>query len=97
MEKPELFLTQFFQRNGYVRVPNRETKKELGKSYKKGYEVRFVLETQSELDQVRDLLMQAGFKPGKPFKKHSRIIQPVYGKRAVGFFQPLLRNTKGVK
>lgn len=85
-EKPEVLLKQFFQQHGYVRGPNETRKKQLGQTYKKGYEVRLVAKTQSELAHIRHLLGQIGFKAGKPFRKHGRIVQPIYGKSAVEWF-----------
>jgi hypothetical protein len=59
-----------------------------GQKYKKGYEVRLVAATRQELKQIRQLLIQIGFKPAKPFRKARRIAQPVYGKAAVKWFAP---------
>jgi len=74
-----------FRRGGYVRVPNMAKRQAVGaQTYKKGYEVRFVLSTQAELNEVRRLLRTAELRPGKPFMKHSKWIQPVYGQVAVG-------------
>jgi hypothetical protein len=85
-EKPDVLLKQFFQQHGYVRVANETRKEQLGQKYKKGYEVRLVVKTQSELAHIRQLLHQIGFKAGKPFQKHSRIVQPIYGQSAVEWF-----------
>ncbi len=85
-ERPDVLLKQFFQQHGYVRVANETRKEQLGQKYKKGYEVRLVAKTQSELVHIRQLLHQVGFKAGKPFQKYSRIVQPIYGKSAVEWF-----------
>lgn len=70
--------------SGYARVADLAKRKQRGSaSYKKGYEVRFVLATKEELAHVRRLLKAAGFEPGKPFAKHSKLVQPVYGREAV--------------
>jgi len=79
-------LLQLFRRNGYTRAPRDERRRELGRKYKKGWEVRLVLKTQEELDEVRGLLAQAGLKAAKPFKKSKRWAQPIYGKEAVELF-----------
>lgn len=77
-----------FRRGGYVRSADLAKRKERGSErYKKGYEVRFVLDTESELKDVRRLLKAAGYKPGKPFEKHAKIVQPVYGRVAVEAFR----------
>lgn len=58
----------------------------MGQKYKKGYEVRLVANSKEELEDMRQLLQQSGFKPGKPYKKHFQFVQPVYGKLAVDWF-----------
>ena len=79
-------LKKLFKASGYVRLAHRELREKLGQKYKKGYEVRFVLSTKTELNQARQWLSQMGFKPGKPFAKHRRVVQPVYGRAAVEWF-----------
>ncbi len=79
-------LAQLFERNGYVRLPHEERRRELGSKYEKGWEVRLVLNTQSELDEVRPLLERMGLKPGRPVKKSNQWVQPIYGKQAVDLF-----------
>jgi len=85
-DSAEALLRQSFRQDGYVRVVNKARRKEMGRKYRKGYEVRLVVKTPPELTQVRQLLRQIGFKPGKPFEKHRRIVQPIYGKAAVEWF-----------
>jgi len=79
-------LLTFFQRNGCVRVVDEKRRKEFGQKYKKGYEVRLVAYSKEELEIMRHLLQQFGFKPAKPYKKHLQFVQPVYGKLAVDWF-----------
>ena len=55
-------------------------------TYKKGFEVRFAAASPADLNQLRRLLSGAGLKPGRPYKKANRWIQPVYGRAAVGLF-----------
>ncbi len=83
-------LKAIFRRNGYIRVPIEARRKMQGRKYKKGYEVRLVAEEQEELDDIRIALTRIGLKPGKPFAKGSRTIQPVYGKEAVDFFKAMI-------
>ncbi len=91
-DRPDALLAQFFRQSGYIRRPDVERREQLGYTrYKKGYEVRLVVRTQRELAQVRRLVRQAGFAPGKPFQKHHQLVQPVYGKAAVDYFLTLLR------
>jgi hypothetical protein len=79
-------LRQIFARNGYIRVPRDERRREIGTRYKKGWEVRLILKSQEELDGARRLLEQVRLKPGKPFLKARRYAQPVYGRKAVELF-----------
>ena len=85
-ESPEAMLRQFFRRGGYVRVVDRARRKEIGPLYKKGYEVRLVVKTRDELLEVRRLLRAVGFTPAATFRKHNRIVQPIYGKAAAEWF-----------
>ena len=82
----EKLLIAFFLRNGCVRVMNEERRKAEGQKYKKGYEVRLVAKSKEELEDMRQLLQQFGFKPGNPYKKFLQFVQPVYGKSAVEWF-----------
>jgi len=85
--QPEALLAQLYQRHGYMRVPNETRRKEEGSKYKKGYEIRLVAKTQREIAMLRRLLRRAGLKGGKPFKKHNRWVQPIYGKQAMDRFR----------
>lgn len=76
----------FFERNGYLRLPNTERREKDRSDYKKGYEVRLVAKDASELDQIRDLLVAAGFKTAKAFQKGSQWVQPIYGRESVDRF-----------
>jgi len=79
-------LADVFRRNGYVRAPDMEKRKQFGLKYRKGWEVRLVLASEEDLEETRRLLAKAGLTAGQPFTKHSRWVQPVYGKTAVEFF-----------
>lgn len=83
-------LVMFFKRNGYIREPDENRRKKDGQSYKKGYEIRFVVNDKTELVKVKSLLHMYGFKVGKPFKKRLQTIIPVYGKDAVEKFRKIL-------
>lgn len=77
-------LRQLLLNGGYVRVADLAKRSAHGSaSYKKGYEARFVVATRQELESVRRLLKAAGFRAGKPFAKHTKLVQPVYGRDAV--------------
>lgn len=90
-ESAEVKLIQYFRRNGYVRVVNPKRREELGQKYKKGYEVRLVAYTENELEEMRELLSQVGFRPGKQFPKHHQFVLPIYGRKAVEWFQKRAR------
>ncbi len=84
-QEPEIALKQYFQQHGYVRRPDKERRKRVA-SYKKGWEVRLTVKTESELTLIRHWLEQVGLKPGKPYRKFKRIVQPIYGKVATEWF-----------
>jgi hypothetical protein len=84
--RAEAMLAQFFQRNGYVRRKDPLRAAEDGQRYKKGYEIRLVARTKGELGEIRALLIEMGFEPGRPFAKAKQWVQPIYGKSAVERF-----------
>jgi hypothetical protein len=88
-------LKRAFRQHGYVRMPHAEKRKTLGQTYKKGYEVRLVATSKTELQALRRWIKLAGLTPGKPFEKTNRMVQPVYGQVAVEWF--LSRSTKPVE
>lgn len=83
-------LAAFFHRNGYVRRVDARRRAEEGQRYKKGAEVRLVAESRAELLEIRRLLKQAGFKPGRSFVKSRQWRQPVYGVTEVARFLSLI-------
>jgi hypothetical protein len=87
-------LREYFERNGYCRVPALKRRKE-GRGYKKGYEVRLVALTRAELGEMRRLLRQFSFVPANPYRKHAQLIQSVHGLPAVKWFCPKLVAKKG--
>lgn len=95
--KAKLKLVKYFLRNGYLRFPNENLRKLKGKHYKKGYEVRLVANDENELVEINSLVEEAGFRVRKPFKKHNRFIQPIYGKKIVAKFQIYLARTNRIK
>jgi hypothetical protein len=78
-------LLEFFQRNGYMRFPNMKQRKN-NPNYKKGHEVRLVLYSREELEEVIRLLELVGLSGGRPFQKNQQVVQPIYGKEAVDAF-----------
>lgn len=76
-------LAHYLRANSYARVPDETRQEEGWTSYKKGYELRIVVKTQDDLKKVRRLLLDAGIKPGKAYRKAQQWVQPVYGKPAV--------------
>ncbi|MFQ5748741.1 MAG: hypothetical protein ACE5H3_04700 [Planctomycetota bacterium] len=86
-------LAKFFHRNGYVRWQDSSRLGEEGHHvYKKGDEVRLVADSRRELAEIRRLLKDAGFKPGRPFPKGRQFRQPLYGRDAVGRFLELVND-----
>lgn len=80
-------LATIFREGGYMRRRSAELAEELGPyGYKKGDEVRLVVNSQAELRRVRSLLKSVGLNAGKAFQKHARWVQPLYGAEAVQFF-----------
>lgn len=84
-------LVKYFQRNGYFRIPDKNLRRQKGKDYKKGYEVRLVANDEKELLEINSLLTKAGFKVGKSFIKNNKFVQPIYGKDAVDKFQSFIK------
>jgi hypothetical protein len=83
-------LAAYFHRNGYVRRVDAVRRAQEGQLYKKGAEVRLVAESRAELLEIRRLLKQAGFKPGRSFAKARQWRQPVYGVTEVARFLSLI-------
>lgn len=84
-------LKSLFRRNGYVRWPIQERmEEEDSRSYRKGYEVRMVANSEDELSRIQDLLREAGFRVARPFRKGRQHRQPIYGYRQVSRFLALM-------
>ena len=84
-------LAAIFAEGGYVRRFAADKRSRLGPAtYKKGFEVRLIVASQEALREVRHLLGAAHLRAGKPYRKHSRLVQPVYGKDALDWFLALL-------
>lgn len=85
----EAYLAESFYQRGSKREPDPILRKEGKGSYKKGYELRFVVCSEEELAELRQCLQNAGFKPSAPFRKSTRILQPVYGKENMERFMAI--------
>ena len=79
-------LLVWFERRGYIRRYDPQRRAREGQGYKKGYEVRFVLDSEAALQEVRRLLTAAKLRPGKPFRKYHHFVQPVYGRATMEWF-----------
>lgn len=79
-------LAAIFDRNGVLRTPNLARRAASPRSYKKGYELRFIATSKAELKRIQRLLREAGFPVATPFEKVNRLIQPVYGRDHVERF-----------
>jgi hypothetical protein len=84
---PQVELRRLFKQHGCVRVPNAKRQAALGPNYKKGYEVRLTVSTRTQLLQVQRWLKQVGLTYGAPYAKGLLIVQPIYGRAAVDWFQ----------
>ncbi len=82
MAKPST-LKDYLRANSYARVPDEDRQDEGWSSYKKGYELRIVVKTQTDVKNVKRLLADAKIKPGKPYRKAQQWVLPVYGKESV--------------
>lgn len=87
MSPAEKLLAAHFAARGYIRRPNPDRLSEGHYVYKKGTEVRLVVDTRAELAEVRAALREVGFKPGRPFDKGGQIVQPIYGAAAADWFE----------
>ena len=84
-------LAELIPSTGCIRVPNAMRRKREGQAYKMGYEVRLPARTMADLRDLRTLLRDAGFKPGKPYRKGRGFILPLYGRETVERFRALTR------
>ena len=83
-------LASFYRRNSCLRVPDTVRLAEGYRAYEKGCELRLILEDAGELAEVQRLLATAGFRPGRPYRKGPRWVQPLYGHEAVARFVDLM-------
>ncbi|MBI5851031.1 MAG: hypothetical protein HZB39_08375 [Planctomycetes bacterium] len=79
-------LFEFFMRCSCVRQPKGERRTDEPATYKKGWEVRLVLDDLDELTEARRLLARMRLRPGRPYRKGRKWVQPIYGRRAVEAF-----------
>jgi hypothetical protein len=84
-------LASYYQRNGVLRTPNANRRKNERQRYHKGYEIRLLAFDARELAEIRRLLRAAGFRFGQPYVKVHRKAQPIYGKAQVTRFLELVR------
>lgn len=84
-------LAALYRRNGYVRRPPEKRPDAQGsRRTHRGYEVRLVASSRSELREIRALLRRAGFRAGRPFAKANQFRLPVYGRDEVKRFLELI-------
>ena len=86
-----LRLVTLLARNGCFRFPREDLRREFGLLYRKGWEVRFVLESEKEVAEVRRLVQRLGLRPGGSYRKRNQWVQPIYGELAVKMFSSWLR------
>lgn len=85
--RAELRLGLYFLHRGCIRRPKSERLDEGYDAYKKGWEVRLVVDSSEELTDVRRALQTVGLEQGRPYAKSRKWVQPVYGRRAVESFE----------
>ncbi|GEM_PF-874269 len=81
----ETALIALFRASGYIRRPV-EDRNGSSANYKKGSEVRLVLDTHTAARSAARLARAVGLRPGKAYPKHARIVVPLYGNDAVQWF-----------
>jgi len=73
-------LREWFNESGWVQGrPDAALRARYPNTYKRGYEVRLSAPLAAAPGLTR-LLRRAGFKPGAPFRKGTRVIVPLYGR-----------------
>ena len=91
-------LKKMYLSNGYLRVPD-ETKLKINGSqkYKKGYEIRFIINNDKELKSLRTAISSLGYTVSKTFIKNGQNVQPLYGKEITLKFQKFRKLKKSGK
>lgn len=84
---PESLLAFLYLERGCCRVPDPARRRDAPRDYKKGYEVRLVLETDRQARRARWLVERAGLTAGKAYDKGSRVVLPVYGRKSLETFE----------
>ncbi len=79
-------LAEFFNRNGVLRVPDLDRRKEASRQYHKGYEVRLIARNETEVRQIGRALETLGLEAGSPYTKAKRTVIPLYGRDQVREF-----------
>ncbi len=90
LREPLKIINYYLNANAYMRLPNENRRKTDKQKYKKGYEIRFVAKSDAECREIAHALEECGFNPGKPFKKGTQIIVPLYGREALIKLKELL-------
>lgn len=90
----ETALMALFRASGYIRRPAEDRNGDPA-TYKKGSEVRLVLETRTAARTAAQLARAVGLRPGKAYPKHARVVVPLYGADAVTWFLRRLRGRAG--
>lgn len=83
-------LVEYFFRSGCFRSADPNKRKELGQTYKKGYEIRFVAYDENELAELKTLMESLGLKHGKTYAKSKTTVLPVYGKQQMERFREII-------
>jgi hypothetical protein len=80
----------------YERVPNSKKRTQEKTNYKKGYEVRIILNNIEETRIIKAILNGKEIHTGKPFEKHSKIVLPIYGyENTMAFLKTIKKANSG--
>ena len=89
--KAKRWLRNLSKHGAYSRYPHPARREELGQKYKKGYEIRLLVRSEEQIHTTQLALAELGFTGGKPFKKNTRWVIPIYGKDRVKRFSTLFK------
>jgi hypothetical protein len=87
MPRRKATVEALFSYPGYTRLPNAERAAQLGRAYKKGWEVRLVGDDLATARRIARLATRLGYRPGAVFAKGRKFIVPLYGLAAVEAFR----------
>jgi hypothetical protein len=91
-------LKKMYLSNGYLRVPDAAKLETDGsQKYKKGYEIRFIINNKKELKSLQTAISSLGYTVSKTFIKNGQNVQPLYGKEITLQFRKFRKLKKSSK